>query len=157
MATYRSFKKQRRAAREKAIGDISAMSDDNLKNLAHELGREANQKSNEMNEVRARLDAVRREKERRDTVTSTGLHISDHAVLRYLERHKGVDTKEIREEIAAMARKSGKLDTGQQYQRSRDEESGLTLGINGVSNVVTTVFHEEENNIFPVDHRATTQ
>lgn len=149
MTTYRSLKKKRREARIKAMGAICDMPDDDLRNMMHELGREMNQKASEMNEIRARVDAVRLERQRRDTVTSTGLHISDHAVLRYLERHKGVDTKEIREEIAAIAKRSGKLDFGEQYSRSRDDASGLTLGINGVSNIVTTVFHDRENDIFP--------
>ena len=84
-------------------------------------------------------------------MTTAGIHISDHAVLRFLERYKGVDTQQVREEIVAMAQRSGKLDSGKQYARRRDHQSGITMGINELSNVVTTVFTETENAVFPED------
>lgn len=148
MATKRELKKRRKIARDTARAAIAELSDDDLKNLAHEIGRAMQQKAAEVNELRARLDAVRLERQRRDTVTSTGLHISDHAVLRYLERYMGVDTKGVREKIAQMAQRSGKLDSGEQYSRAKDDETGITIGINGVSNIVTTVFTERENDVF---------
>lgn len=127
-----------------------ALDDDKLRNLQHELGREINQQAVVMNEVRARLDAVRLEIQRRGTIASNGVHISDHAIVRFLERHRGVDITAIREEIAGMAKRSGKLDSGEQYVRAPDGTTGLTMGINGISNVVTTVFCEGENTVFNV-------
>lgn len=147
--TEKTVRRLRRDERQKAITVVRTLSDDDLKNVAHELGREMAQKANEMNDLRSRLDAVKMERQRRNTLTSGGLHISDHAVLRYLERYKGVDTAVIREEIAGMAKRSGRLDSGEQYSRHRDEKSGITMGINGVANIVTTVFTEAENDIFP--------
>ena len=145
----REAARKRKLERDSARRSLQVLPDADLVNMSHELGRAINQKAREVTELRGRLDMVRMERERRDTLTSTGIHISDHAVLRYLERYKGVDTKEIREEIAAMAKRSGKLDSGEQYVRHRDEETGITMGLNGVSNIVTTVFTEKENGVFP--------
>jgi hypothetical protein len=145
----RLAKKSRKVDRMAAKAALETLPDADLVNLTHELGRAVNQKGQEVTELRGRLDMVRRERERRETSTSIGPHISDHAVLRYLERYKGIDTKLIREEIAFMAKRSGKLDTGDQYIRHRDEQTGITMGINGDSNTVTTVFTEHENGVFP--------
>lgn len=142
-------KRRRKEERAVARAALEKLPEADLINLTHELGRSIAQKGREATELRSRLDMVRLERERRNTLTSTGLHISDHAVLRYLERYRNIDTKEIREEIAAMAKRSGKLDSGEQYARHRDEETGITMGINGDSNIVTTVFTEHEQVIFP--------
>ena len=48
-----------------------------------------------------------------------------------------------------MAKRSGKLDSGETYYRHRDTETGITMGINGDTNIVTTVFNESEDAIFP--------
>lgn len=145
----KSAKRRRKDERAAARATLEKLPDADLVNLTHELGRAIAQKANETTELRSRLDMVRLERERRNTLTSTGLHISDHAVLRYLERYRGLDTKDIREEIAAMAKRSGKLDSGEAYVRHRDEQTGITMGINGESNIVTTVFTEREQQIFP--------
>lgn len=140
-------KKKRRAARREALETIAALPDESLRNLRYELGRELAQKCNVANEVRIRLDAVKSEIERRATATSAGVHVSDHAVLRYLERVRGVDMQEVREEIVAMAKRAGKLGSGNQYDTGTDQETGLTLGVNGAANIVTTVFDEREGRV----------
>jgi len=149
--TSRTLKKRRRAARKEVLATIAGLPDTELRNMLHELGREVNQRSNAMNEVRTRLDAVRGEIEKRETLTSVGVHISDHAIVRYLERYKGLDVRAIREEIAAMARRSGKLNSGEQYARRQDDETGLTIGINEITNVVTTVFSEKESAVLDTE------
>lgn len=148
--TSREIKRRRREQRKAALAAIAKLSDDDLRNLLHELGREINQQANVMNEIRSRLDAVRSEIERRNTLTSAGIHISDHAVLRFLERYRGIDTKHVREEIAAMAKRSGKLGSGEQYARRRDGETGITMGINEITNIVTTVFTEDEGAVMDI-------
>lgn len=144
MTSKADKRRRRRAAREAALASIAGLPDDGLRNICAELGREIGQKAIEINELRYRLDAVRRELERRTTITEAGVHISDHAVLRYLERYKGMDMKSVREEIVAMAKRSGKLGSGEQYARRRDDHTGMTFGINEVNNTVTTVFSEQE-------------
>lgn len=140
-------KRRRQTLRDEAKAQLEAMSDSDLNNMCHELAREINARNQATNEVRIRLDWVRMEKERRRTSTTVGIHISDHAVLRYLERHKGVDTQAAREEIAAMGMRAGQLGSGNMYARRRDEQTGLTMGINEETNIVTTVFNETESKI----------
>ncbi len=141
---------QRKAARKAALASLTAMTDDDLKNLKHELGRVISQQSQIVNEFRMRKDAVDREMERRHTETSFGINISDHAVLRYLERHKGVDIRLVREEIATIADRARKLGPGDQYSRRKDDQTGMVLGVNESDSIVTTLFHEREAAIFDI-------
>jgi hypothetical protein len=134
----------RRTAREAILG----LSDDDLRNMEKELGRELNQRISKANEIRTRFDIVRNEQERRRASATNGLLISDHAILRYLERYKGVDIQAIREEIAAMATRA-KLPSPspQMYSKHKDPETNITLAINEATNTVTTVFNDTETTI----------
>lgn len=149
----RHFKQRRKESSRAAKAEIANMSDADLKNMAFELGREIGQQAQITNELRIRLDAVRNERERRRTATEEGISISDHAVLRYLERHKGVDVKVIRAEIVEMARRAGKFDSGNGYARRVDGVSGLTMGLDEVRGVVTTVFVDRESAVMDVPKR----
>lgn len=146
MSKSKRFREARRARHAEAIASVLEMADEQLKDLAHELGREIGQKGREMSEIRGRLDAVKAERERRATTTTQGFNISDHAVLRYLERIKGVDVQAVREEIAGLAKKQ-KLDRhGDRYARE-DTGGGLIFGFNGVDQTVTTIMTPRENNV----------
>lgn len=113
MTKSRHHRAQRRRESLYAAEDtIDAMTDNELNNVAFELGREMAARSQETNELRKRLTKVQGEKERRRTVTSVGICVSDHAVLRYLERHKGLDVAAVREEIMRMAGRVARLDWG---------------------------------------------
>lgn len=147
MATSKAERARCRAAQCEALETIAAMSDEQLKNLASELGREMGEQQRITNLLRVRLEAVKLERERRRLVTSVGVHVSDHAVIRYLERHKGVDVQAAREEIAQMAVRNGWKNTGEQYGRAQDDESGIVVGFNGVKNIVTTVLDREERRV----------
>jgi len=125
------------------------MADDELKNLRFELGREMQQYANLMNELRVRLNAVRLTIQERETVTKSGVYISDHAVLRYLERYKHIDMHAVREEIVAMANRAGIQEENTYYARRKDEQSGITMGINEITKTVTTVYTENEQSVFP--------
>ena len=59
MSTKSALKKRRRIQREAALAAIATLSDSDLRNLSHELGRELNEQANVMNDIRTRLDAVR--------------------------------------------------------------------------------------------------
>src|SRR4026209_1635690 len=98
MATSKAERARRRAAQCEALETIAAMNDEQLKNLASELGREMGEQQRKTNLLRVRLEAVKLERDRRRLVTSVGVHVSDHAVIRYLERHKGIDVQAAREE-----------------------------------------------------------
>lgn len=129
---------------------IVQLDDEALRNLKYELGRAFNQQATVLNELRARLDAVKLEEQRRKTATATGLHISDHAVLRYLERVKGVDMAAVREEIAALADETRRADSRDRYARRRSPTSNLIFGLNEADGTVTTVFTDAEDAIMDV-------
>lgn len=137
---------RRRAAQAEALECIKTMTDEQLKNLASEIGREMGEQQRKTNLLRVRLEAVRIERERRRVVTSNGVHVSDHAVIRYLERHKGVDVQGAREEIAQMAARNG-WRSDEEYGRAQDDETGIVVGFNGLKGIVTTVLDREERRI----------
>ena len=142
----RKAKAERRQRVADALSDIGQMTDEQLKDLSHELGREKNEVGRAVAEINAKLDAVRLERERRATATTRGFHISDHAVLRYLERIKGVDVAAVREEIAELAAKQ-KLDRHEHHYAREETADGLIFGFNGVDKTVTTIMTPRENAI----------
>lgn len=150
MSETRAARDARKERHREAMAGVRDMTDDQLKDLQHELGREKNQVSRAMQELNARLDAVRAERERRATATTRGFHISDHAVLRYLERIKGVDVAAVREEISALAEKQKLHRHEHQYARE-DAGDGLIFGFNGVDKTVTTIMTPRENAVCETD------
>ena len=142
--------RHRKEAFYAAEDTIKAMTDDELNNMAFELGREMSARSQEQNELRKRHEAVKHEKERRRTLTSVGICVSDHAVLRYLERHKGLDVAAVREEIMRLAGRIAQLDSGDIHASRRDDETGLTIGLNEVTGVVTTLYNANERLVMDV-------
>lgn len=143
MSRSKKMRDQRRVVRGAAFSAVRTLTDEELKNLANELGRLMSAKAAEITELRARLDAVKTERERRRTVTSAGIHVSDHAVLRYLERVRGVDMQAIREEITALAGRAVRMTPGQTGTR-RDDITGIVLGVNEDTEHVTTVYRDAE-------------
>lgn len=151
MTKSRHHRAQRRRESFYAAEDaIKVMTDDELNNVAFELGREMSARSQEINELRKRLTKVQGEKERRRTMTSVGVCVSDHAVLRYLERHKGLDVAAVREEIMQMAGRVARLDSGDIHATRLDEVTGLTIGLNEVTGVVTTLYNAREELVMDV-------
>lgn len=136
--------KERKALREAAAAAIAALSDEELNNLRHEIGREISLQANVINDLRLRLEAVRREVEHRKTVEpETGIHITDHAVVRYLERYKGLNVVGVRKEIVVLAERAKVLGIGRNGRR-KDDETNLVIGFDGEANHVTTVFNDAE-------------
>lgn len=79
---------------------LGCMNLDELHSLITYLGERHTLISRDYRESISRMDTVRQEKTLRKNNGMIG--ISDHAVLRYLERHKGVDVTAVRREIQAM-------------------------------------------------------
>lgn len=158
MPSSKAQRAQRRAAQAEALGIIRNMSEEELKNLASEIGREMGEQQRKTNLLRVRLEAVKIERERRRLTTSVGVHVSDHAVIRYLERHKGVDVQAAREEIAQMAVRNGWRDTGEQYGQAQDADTGIVFGFNGIKNIVTTALNCDESRVLspPLTGKETT-
>jgi hypothetical protein len=138
-----AVKKRRKALLREAREAIASASDEDLKNMQHELGRQMGTAALVQNDLRLRLEAVKLEQEKRRTRTRHGLHISDHAVLRYLERMRGIDMAAVREEIVEMAIRAGRVTPGA-YGRRIDPETGITLGVDERTENVTTVFKDAE-------------
>ncbi len=136
-------RKRRKRVREEAMAQLMTLTTEQLNNLRHEIGREMGIQSRHINDLRIRLDAVRTEMERRSTMTTPGIHISDHALVRYMERIKGVDVRAIRDEIGAMALRARTERDGRTGRR-RDPATGYTLGVDETTTVVTTIFQDDE-------------
>jgi hypothetical protein len=137
-------KRLRREAHAEAMAAIAFLPDEDLRGMLKELGRELNAQIAALRELNSRHDAVHALIEQRRAASGGLPRVSDHAVLRFLERCKGVDVQAAREELVCIARRSATLGSGEPRARRVDAESGLTLGINEETNVVTTVFHERE-------------
>jgi hypothetical protein len=139
----RAEKRRRKAAKQEALAMLAKLSDADLKNLRHEVGREMAMQSSKINQLRVRLEAIRREFERRSTSTPSGIHITDHAVVRFLERVKGIDVDAARAEIGEMALRARSERDGRMGRR-RDPATGLVIGMDENTTHVTTVFGDDE-------------
>ncbi len=83
--------------------EIEKLTLDELNGMRIELGREHNEHVQAANLARRKLDTIKNVM----FVLKNGgaIGVTDHAVLRYLERHKGVDVRAAREEINDMAQR----------------------------------------------------
>jgi len=134
-------KRTRRRSRQNADATISAASDESLRNMQAELSRSANSLSAQLAELRRRMDMIANEIEGRKRGTSHGLRISDHAVLRYLERVRGIDMDATREEIAEIAARARVTSDGRYGVREGD---GLLFGSDEDTGHITTVMTPRE-------------
>ncbi len=148
----RARAQERRSLLEAATRTVKELSKEELINIRFELGREFNQQNTVLGDLSARLEAVTRELKGREEVWD-GYRITDHAVVRYLERYRGVDVDAIRREIAKIANSARGADFG----RRRHEETGATLGVDERDGfkVVTTIFREEELAVIKLPGEAT--
>lgn len=76
---------------------FNTMSTSELHALRIDYGAIANVRAHEQSKIHARIRTITEILRRRER----GLEVSDHAVVRYLERYCGLDTDAIRAEIAA--------------------------------------------------------
>ena len=141
--TSKFERRRKKLIRQEALAMLQKLTDEELTNLRHEVGREMAMQSTKVNELRLRLEAIRREYERRHTATPAGMHITDHALVRYLERIKGVDVDGARAEIGEMALRARNERDGRMGRR-RDPITGLVIGVDEMTTHVTTVFGGDE-------------
>lgn len=134
--TSKRGKAARRAYRE----GLRLLSEEELQNLKCELGRELQAAREELNGINVQLDAIKSEQRMRNTITPAGFHISDHAIVRYLERHGGIDVEAVRAEIGKIAARAKRERRGVKH----DAESGLTIGQCETTQNVTTVYRPRE-------------
>jgi hypothetical protein len=95
--------KRRKNGLEGFAEEIEPLTLDELNVLRVELGREHNQHIQSANLTRKKLDTIKNVMFIRKNGGAIG--VTDHAVLRYLERHKGVDVRAAREEINELAQR----------------------------------------------------
>ena len=144
--------KERRGLLNEAKSALKGLTVEQLINVRFEIGRELNRQMTHANDLRIRLDAVRAEISEREE-TWDGYRITDHAVVRYLERHKGLDIAAVRTEIADMVKASDGVDLRDGMpHRGVVRHGSLAFGVDPRedSAAVTTVFHEEELPIMKV-------
>jgi len=140
-------KKARKALRAKvqteALEALAGLTREQLINMRHELSREINQLRQHADDIRLRIEAIRMELERRSDGLPTGMHVSDHAVVRYLQRFRGVDIAGVKAEIVEIAERAKVAKFGKSGVR-KDSETGISLGIDDEGGNITTVFDDAE-------------
>lgn len=146
-----SGREQKRRAKKRIVIDdtIAQMSDDDLRNLRAEIVREESVAWSVVNEVKRRKDMICKELDRRARPpTSHGLGISDHAVVRYLERHKGMDIAAIREEIGELAAKAS---GGRSDKYGIRKGDGLAFAVDDETGHVLTVLSDDMVKVLNAD------
>lgn len=115
-----------------------------------DLGEEPRKLDDELNELSAleriltaRLASIKRGKDRlRRKKVEQGLalrRVSDHAVLRYLERYKGFDVEAVREELRQLADESEPARDGEHHWHP----SGVIMVIGDTGQIVTVLSAEQ--------------
>lgn len=132
--------KAKRRANIAAREEIAALRDDELHTLAISLQRQIQEMSTPITALKVRLGFVQEERRRRRDGRDQFV-ISDHAVVRYLERKRGMDVEAVRDEILHLA-----LRAAGEGHRRHDAESGLTFAMDKNSLLVATVLTENEIN-----------
>lgn len=130
---------------------VPTLSTEELINLRAEVTREIGIISSSVGELKARIDLIREELDKRTDQQFNGFRITDHAVVRYLQRHKGIDMNAVRQEIADIASRSKPTrSNGVRTVTRKDEETALSIGVSAGDHTVTTVFQERELAAFRV-------
>jgi hypothetical protein len=148
MSRSTEMRRRRRVLRAEALAAMTSLTDAELKNLRYEIGREIGIRAQAV-----RLEAVKDEISRRGISTPAGVHISDHAIVRYMERVKGVNIAAVRAEIGELAARA-RSQKGGRNGRRRDEATGLVFGCDETVQHVTTVFSEDELPVLEVVERS---
>lgn len=121
--------------------DLAKMSDQDLLDVRNELSAAMGRASQEMQRMRANIERVKNELKMRQqgNIGRGDPIVSDHAVVRYLERHKGVDIIAVRDEIRAMAKRAKYERDEKKGERLRDEQSGVALVWSTERNSIATI------------------
>jgi hypothetical protein len=133
-------KKEKFRRNAAARAEIAALRDDELHTLSLSLQRQIQEMSVPITALKTRLNFVNEERRARRAGRDQ-FAISDHAVVRYLERRKGMDMESVRDEILHLALRA----VGDGHRRHASE-SGLTFAMDKNSLIVATVLTENEIN-----------
>lgn len=128
--------------------DVARMSDAELLDKQRLLTDAVQKRQRDLSEIRNSLARIKTELAlRRDGRRKRGEPgISDHAVVRYLERHRSVDIEAIRNEIRDIALRS-KFDRDQKASGELlvDEQTGVRMIYSGERNAIATVLLNDDN------------
>lgn len=130
--------KRKRHILEDFKKEISSLSLDELHDLRIKLSRDYNKHIEEGHIIRARIDTIGAMMAEKRGAGDFG--ISDHAVLRYLERYKGLDVASVRTQIRELI--------GQKTFRTKHPDhhfigNGLVAVIPGGS-IVATIYADDD-------------
>lgn len=129
---------------------ITSMAEDDLLDLQTELGKAMGRCTQQIQRMRSNLTRVKNElRLRREGGRERGeMIVSDHAVVRYLERHKKFDVAAIRDEIRTVAKrsKSERMEK-RQGERLVDNETGLTMVYTHDRNSIATILSDTAESV----------
>lgn len=129
---------------------IINMADADLLDLQSELGKSMGRLTSQLQRMRSNLTRVKNElKLRREGGRARQeVLVSDHAVIRYLERHKGLDITGIRDEIREIAKRAKHERMEKRHgERLTDEASGMTMIYSQERNSIATVLSNEAKEV----------
>lgn len=125
-----------------AVAAIHTLTTEELINLRYEISRQMNGQAQIIKDLRLREDAIREELSARKE-DYNGVRVTDHAIVRFMERRKGIDIDAIRREMSDMV-KASKPDALGRSRNSNGAIFGVRTDEGPNYQVVTTVFHARE-------------
>lgn len=123
-----------RAEHRRIMRAIKALPDADLLQLLEANRVEIEPIALRVNRLKAQGDAIRKELGYR-RFKAQGYSVSDHAIVRYLERRMGVDVQAVREEIVEMVKRAN----GDGRRRFKDGETDIVFAVDEDQKVITTI------------------
>ena len=123
---------------------LQMLSDSELMSLQAEIGREMKNLGKRIGSKRSTLQLIKNELGRRSSErrSTGGFLVSDHAIVRYLERCKDMDIEAIRQEIFALAKKGKRVDGTDRFKNG-----GAVFAINQDHLSISTIMSLEEEEL----------
>lgn len=123
---------------------LALLSDSELMSLQSETGKEMSSLGKKLSSRRSTLQLIKNELGRRSESrrATGGFLVSDHAIVRYLERHKNMDMEAIRKEIFTLAKESKRLDGSDRFKNGN-----AVLAINQDKQHISTIMNIEEEEL----------
>lgn len=129
---------RRKALRLDAELKVSQLSDADIMSMLDEGRRQLHRANMENSRLQIWCDALKKERGDRK-IGQSYRRVSDHAVVRYLERVKGVDVEALRAEIVALLATAEPDGIGA-YRTS----DGLLIAVSSEAGVVSTIYYPYE-------------
>jgi hypothetical protein len=123
---------------------IKNFTDDELRGLEAELKRTAADHHDTHCKLNRRIIVIQEERKHRSIGARNGFKVSDHALIRYMERYLKMDLSAFRQDIAAIAERAIR-DLAAPVERTtkltiKDPVTELIVGVNSVDKTITTLY-----------------